>query len=69
MALLLKAKERIKNNLLQPSKPPVAPPKTMAQTIAKGSSRLAHVPSEPPKPKVSNNFSSRSLFFLFVKLL
>lgn len=56
VALLLKAKERIKNNLLKPAKLPAAPPKTAAQTVSKGSSRLAHVPSEPPKPKVSKNF-------------
>lgn len=52
VALLLKAKERIKNDILHKTNAPVARP-TVPQTNTKGHSRIAHVPSEQPKSKVS----------------
>lgn len=54
VALLLKAKERLKNNLLHKTPAPTARI-TVPQTNAKGHSRTAHVPLEQPEPKVSSS--------------
>lgn len=46
---MLKAKERLKNDLLTKPVTLMPPMKTVAQTVAKGSSRIAHLPTDTTK--------------------